>query len=1601
MIRGLKLILFFFVFCSLNQISFSKPLPPGSGSGDVPANILFLLDSSASMNRTIGAGIPRISSMTIDGDGNKFLTSVDRRGGGLFKFNSDGERVNISGTTDNGSTYSVWPWRATNATDRTCDFGLSVMGGLQTNVTVPIFGSFHEVDYASSVTVPGTTIDDDPLLFVGMYNNNRAPYIIGLDSNFRCRLVVSSTLNRDRIMGFDIAIKDSEPVIYFYGYTGRTNKGTFLATCSFANASCAEMIGRGRGRTDTFGRLWGGFRIRITAEATMMYMSQAGRLYGYQLPDQVNGLPTNTSTPLRQCTPTARVSPYDISSTDEDIFYGGDWNVARLNKFEWTDNRTCTILDTIGTFSNVRNSGDPGTIAADSIRMQGLNGVRVIGNRILYSSRSYVDELSESLWTDANRNTTWRNQVGGPKITRWTGAKDALTAVLSDSTLTSGANFGFGHWNAGHGNLGRRAVPFGGAWCHKDNNPCNYYGGLRPATDRDPARSNICTRNSCLNVGISEGGAAASLDVIERLGVEWGTDSEAFSQIAHDYFFNDFTEFDPDAECQLNYVIVIGDGEMTKTGTNGQRGRTAARLERLRQAGVQTLMVAYGGGIRTRGMNLFNSLARIGSCENAGDADCRPTIIANTPQELRTQLQSIIRQIIAEKLAFTAPSITATIQEGGSLYQAQFEYIQFGEWQGSIFRSELRPDKEVIQGLDHEGNWSSAVSLREQILESSSGTNDDGRNIWTVLPNISYLGNWNNFTTDDANQDAINSLMGRLNFSLLDYHNSSSECSTSNRGTNHPSPLGADVGQDGTADEVAGLINFIRGQDYFDYDGDCVINELRSHIQGDIYHSQLIEIGAPDASTQFTDNNQEGYFRMVNGYTNFKLQNKSRTNIIYAGSNSGVLHAINASTGREEWAFVPPFIAAKLPIAINPLFDGRGPNGEGGSNAMFGVDGSPVVHDVLMRGLDSQGELEDDPTWHTILFIPYGRGGSGFSVLDVTNPIVEPSRGPLHLFSVYNDYIRKIVYIADEEGNITERAYVTNSVNVEESREALRAAVNLEEVLTEDGFYNDPQPDPEVTDAQDARAACQTNGDATSGEFAVDGNNTCYIGSTFTFDNIQLDVPDGQEIDASLINVSKLNDEGDYEPLGFSSARMINGIFEITFDNDLIYNPGGSVNETRATDEFYIQTSCTAATGIPFEYDYSKLGETWSTPRIVRLPSDVPGEELDRTHDKYVAIMGAGLAATNRCAGSAVYLIELDDMENPARIYGAEQNQGPITIIDTEPGEISVGGNSIETPNGSNINNSVPTDPVVITPDTAFGVPWRGAMVYINDHEGKITKINLTDSTKHGARMFDQTTLFRLNANTANARYTFFSMDAGIGVTTKDFWLWGGTGNFNKLASRSRTMDNIIYGVRDRDYPFFKHLNGVIIPRETDPTFVEMAHLGANAAAAIDNPDGSATAQCKDVTGDADGRECPSTEDAWYIKLDQQDGLDPNDLRTVNSMRKASAPPTFFQGQVYFPIYEPPAGTGEESCKIGNAFICASDDECGTNNSHKLVKGSTANAEACTFVREGVLSELVVFDNTLFANVAGPSEMEKTLYKITAIAGEVLTNSGGWRDVGF
>jgi len=54
--KFLFLIKILFLFSIFNNSVFAKGLPPGTGSNDVPANVLILLDKSGSMNTPISTG---------------------------------------------------------------------------------------------------------------------------------------------------------------------------------------------------------------------------------------------------------------------------------------------------------------------------------------------------------------------------------------------------------------------------------------------------------------------------------------------------------------------------------------------------------------------------------------------------------------------------------------------------------------------------------------------------------------------------------------------------------------------------------------------------------------------------------------------------------------------------------------------------------------------------------------------------------------------------------------------------------------------------------------------------------------------------------------------------------------------------------------------------------------------------------------------------------------------------------------------------------------------------------------------------------------------------------------------------------------------------------------------------------------------------------------------------------------------------------------------------------------------------------------------------------------------------------------------------------
>ena len=1683
MFKYLKLFVFLFALI-LNSNANAKPVPPGAGDGDVKANILFLVDSSASMGRWIGGdGLGIASGITYDSQGRILIGQQGRRTmGGLIRYTAAGER-------DTNFT----PIR-----------GIPAAGcAQQTHVTNNFRGRNSWLRRTSTVKflagLTSTVINNENIIFMNSRERRSWDHVLGFsEDGTECRFALRGAAGQI-IYDFDIKTINGTPYIFMSGGHSRRS-WSFFKSCNLTNMQCTQQDFTSM--NDITRRT---MRLSVNNEGTIIYFSSNvnGDLVGHSL--VAAGAAFELGAETRRCTAvndpnlTSEImfaTGVEVSPDDSDIIYITSHFNHAVQKLQFdadgtagtTDDDTCEVVTSVGTgtASISSNSGTSGALAADNINFNQPWGLHVTSTRILTAtSGGYVDEFNEDLFTAAQRNTTWLQQMGGPRLRRWDGVKQAINAIVNDSTLTTGAYFGFGHWNAGE-NGGPRGRDRGGRYCHR-NSDCTYYqgwggfnttfswveskdadGNVITTTTTDPitgvptespvleiaqsdtgsqtrvhpnGTSSQCNRDSCLNVAVSPGGADLIMGTLNPLGMAWGTDSHAFSQIAYDYFKDSNAGgsiVDPDSECQLNYVIVIGDGAMTNTGVEGAGGQTADRMEALRKMGVKSLYVAYGGGITGTNLDRFHALARIGSSELSAsataqecidDEDCERAIIANTPEDLKSDLTSKIRQIIADKLAFTAPSISATIQKGGSIYQAQFAYEQYGEWRGTILKKFLKPGKcddtntdtsddcvehNTSPGNTH-GNWSAATMIKGQ---STAGGAPDTRKLWTAWsPGDTYAKSWDNFNT--GNSTALKNMFDKLGYTIPDYHHSTSDCPA----------VGADTN---LGDEVKGLINFMKGNDYFDYNANCDVEEVRAHVMGDIYHSQLIEVGPPDANISFTNTNQEAYYRATNNYQGFMTQQANRKKIVYAGSNSGVFHAINEETGKEQWGFIPPFIGSLLPQIINKNYDGK-VDGGGGTNPIFGVDGSPVVHDVFIRGYNQNLGLSGTKSWRTLAVIPYGRGGAGFSVLDITEPGADGGKGPIHMFSIFNDRINQKILRADVNGFITEFDYNAGSGSLLTSLEGEVATDNFQKARDEDEKAGD-----DVFTEQNAIAACSTSSD-----FRNTGTASCYKGKTFHFPEIILEYALGTEIPDGVLSATQLVG-GVPQALPIKKAKMVDdgvggAILQLTFDSIKAFNANQSDTEPTISNQISI-TACLGASGLPAEYDYSQLGETWSTPKIARIPtSGVTGLSSSGSGiegDRYVAIFGAGMAKNDACSGSAVFLVDLEGHVDgePGSIFGAQDNGGPITIVDTSPSGLTLGQTVLSTPNGSDITNAIPASPVVITPDTAPNIPWRGALVYINDLEGKITKINLTNNTKGynpsatvdtgnlipgTTEMFDQTTLFNLKASQDNGRYSYFSMDAGLGLSDGGFWLFGSTGNFTDLGGRANELDNILYGIKDEHYPYWAHLNSVTIPTAVEspgavpmkinPEFIKLANQGASSA---DNIDNSTT--CVNTSGDSSGSNCPlkTGARAWVAHLEQNDS---GSFVLPRTFRKASAPPTLFKGQVYYPIYQPPPGANK--CDQGNAFICAADDECGTNTSAQLDElefnpvdddgVSIANPSdgavdlRCGFVRKGVLSELVVFGDKLYANVAGPSDDASTLFSILSIPGEIITNKGGWRDSSF
>lgn len=103
---------------------------------------------------------------------------------------------------------------------------------------------------------------------------------------------------------------------------------------------------------------------------------------------------------------------------------------------------------------------------------------------------------------------------------------------------------------------------------------------------------------------------------------------------------------------------------------------------------------------------------------------------------------------------------------------------------------------------------------------------------------------------------------------------------------------------------------------------------------GDIVHSSPIYVGAP--SFRYSDYWGSGAAENSVLYSSFKTTNASRQALIYVGANDGMLHAFNADTGREKFAYVP-----------NAVYENLADLADVNYNHKYYVDGSATVVDVF------------------------------------------------------------------------------------------------------------------------------------------------------------------------------------------------------------------------------------------------------------------------------------------------------------------------------------------------------------------------------------------------------------------------------------------------------------------------------------------------------------------------------------------------------------------------------------------------------------------------------------------------------------------------------
>ena len=199
----------------------AKPVPPGSGEGDVPANIVFLIDSSASMRRRINNrdSVQPVNGVIYSSDGS--IIAAQTRIFGIVKFDTGGTRDR---TWNNNIS------RYTGDMNHSCQATFTGGNYVTAERNTTARHTWNPRTVRSVSTDNGLITNENLILFSSADTNiNNAGAILGISENGEnCRLFLE--------MGFDIGTFDvgvidvdgnDEHIIFASGSAFGTNNGVF------------------------------------------------------------------------------------------------------------------------------------------------------------------------------------------------------------------------------------------------------------------------------------------------------------------------------------------------------------------------------------------------------------------------------------------------------------------------------------------------------------------------------------------------------------------------------------------------------------------------------------------------------------------------------------------------------------------------------------------------------------------------------------------------------------------------------------------------------------------------------------------------------------------------------------------------------------------------------------------------------------------------------------------------------------------------------------------------------------------------------------------------------------------------------------------------------------------------------------------------------------------------------------------------------------------------------------------------------------------------------------------------------------------------------